>query len=215
MTDKKLIGVLGKKKSGKDTCGNYLIENYKFKRYAFADPIKKITEVLFDFNEDQLNGNECKDSLDFRWYITPRDAFQKIGTEFGQNMIYKLFPKLKQKLGDEIIWIRLFKKWYEKNKTSDIVITDVRFPYEIEAIKALGGVIVKIERDNIPEDDNIDDNIYERYIDDHISERYIDDIDNNYLNIDNNYFNFDNNYKKEDLYSQIDTLINLLNLEKN
>ena len=211
MTDKKLIGVLGKKKSGKDTCGNYLIENYKFKRYTFADPIKKITEVLFDFNEDQLNGNECKDSLDFRWYITPRDAFQKIGTEFGQNMIYKLFPKLKQKLGDEIIWIRLFKKWYEKNKTSDIVITDVRFPYEIEAIKSLGGIIVKIERDNLP----FDDHISERYIDDHISKRYIDDIDNNYLNIDNNYFNFDNNYKKEDLYSQIDTLINLLNLEKN
>lgn len=197
MEQNKLIGILGKKKSGKDTTGNYLIENYKFKRYAFADPIKKITEILFDFSEEQLNGDKRKDAVDFRWYITPREAFQKIGTEFGQDIIYSLFPKLKQRLGNEIIWVKLFKQWYEKNNKSDIVITDVRFPHEIEAIKFLGGIIVKIERDNVP-------------LDKHISEQYIDNISEKDI-----YSKLDNNYKKEDLYSQIDTLINLLNLDKN
>ena len=197
MEQNKLIGILGKKKSGKDTTGNYLIENYKFKRYAFADPIKKITEILFDFSEEQLNGDKRKDAVDFRWYITPREAFQKIGTEFGQDIIYSLFPRLKKRLGNEIIWVKLFKQWYEKNNKSNIVITDVRFPHEIEAIKSLGGIIVKIERDNVP-------------LDKHISEQYIDNISEKDI-----YSKLDNNYKKEDLYSQIDTLINLLNLDKN
>ena len=194
---KKLIGILGKKKTGKDTTGKYLIEKYNFKRYAFADPIKKITEILFDFSEEQLNGDKRKDAVDFRWYITPREAFQKIGTEFGQDMIYNLFPRLKQRLGNEIIWVKLFKQWYEKNNKSDIVITDVRFPHEIEAIKSLGGIIVKVDRNNVP-------------FDNHISEQYIENISE-----ENIYSKLDNNYKKEDLYSQIDTLINLLNLDKN
>ena len=211
MADKNLIGILGKKSSGKDTCGEYLIENYNYKRYAFADPIKKITKILFDLNEDQLYGDECKDALDFKWYINPRDAFQKIGTEFGQKMIYDLFPKLKQKLGDEIIWVKLFKVWYEKNKNNNIIITDVRFPHEIEAIKSMGGIIVKINRDiNDNYNDNINDNInnINDIINKHITEQSVD----NSSNIPDIYFNLDNNNTKVDLYSQLDTLINLIKL---
>ena len=91
----------------------------------------------------------------------------------------------------------MFRLWHEKNKDKNIVITDVRFPHEIEAIKSLGGKIVKINR-------------YTENYDEHISENYIDKIDKNDI-----FYKIDNNYKKEDLYSQIDTLINLINLEKN
>ena len=98
---------------------------------------------------------------------------------------------------DEVIWVKLFKFWYEKNKDKNIVITDVRFPHEIEAIKSLGGKIVKIKRNCLVNDT-------------HISENYIDSIKDEDI-----FYNLDNNYKKEDLYSQIDTVINLINLEKN
>ena len=67
----------------------------------------------------------------------------------------------------------------------------------VEAIKSLGGIIVKVDRNNVP-------------FDNHISEQYIENISE-----ENIYSKLDNNYKKEDLYSQIDTLINLLNLDKN
>lgn len=192
---KKLIGILGKKRSGKDTSGDYLVEKYNFKKYAFADPIKEICRILFDFNEEQLYG-EKKEAVDFRWYLTPRDAFQKIGTEFGQNDINNYFPRMKERLKDEIIWIKLFKIWYEKNKNHDIVITDVRFQHEIDAIKSLGGNIIKVNRNNIANDK-------------HISENYVDNVDKNEI-----YYFINNNYKLEDLYSQIDMAINLLNLEK-
>ena len=93
----------------------YLIEKYGFVKYAFADPVKQICKILFDFSDDQLYGNK-KEGVDFRWYLTPRDAFQKIGTEFAQNDIYNYFPRLKERLKDEVIWVKLFKLWHEKNK---------------------------------------------------------------------------------------------------
>jgi hypothetical protein len=197
MTDSKklLIGFLGKKRSGKDTSGEYLIEKYNFVNYAFADPVKEICRILFDFSDEQLFGNK-KEGVDFRWYLTPREAFQKIGTEFAQNDIYNYFPRLKERLKDEVIWVKLFRLWYEKNADKDVVITDVRFPHEIEAIKSLGGKIVKINRNCLVNDT-------------HISENYIDSIKDEDI-----FYNLDNNYKKEDLYSQIDTVINLINLEK-
>jgi len=40
--------------------------------------------------------------------IKPREAFQKIGTEFGRNMIHQLFPNIKIKLGE--LWIDVFKR---------------------------------------------------------------------------------------------------------
>ena len=65
-----IIGFLGKKRCGKDTSGDYLIEKYGFVKYAFADPVKQICKILFDFSEDQLYGNK-KEGVDFRWYLTP------------------------------------------------------------------------------------------------------------------------------------------------
>ena len=45
--------------------------------------------------------------------------------------------------------IFLFKIFYEKNKDKDIVVTDVRFLDELNAIRSFGGKIVKINRDNL------------------------------------------------------------------
>jgi hypothetical protein len=150
--DNQLIGIFGKKHSGKDTCSKYLIDTYNYKRYAVEDPI---TKTLCDFNDD--NG-------------------QKLKNNWGDE--------------NEIIRMKLFKMWYKENP---VVITDVRFQHEIDAIKSLGGIIVKITRDNNLEDTHISEET--------IEEKMI-------------YYNLDNNYTKVDLYSQIDTLINLLNLDK-
>ena len=61
-----IIGISGKKRSGKDTISDYLIQEYKFIKYGFADPIKDIAKIIFGFTEEQLYGNE-KDIIDLRW----------------------------------------------------------------------------------------------------------------------------------------------------
>ena len=53
-----IIGILGQKRNGKDTCADYLVEHYNFTKVSFADPIKQILKIMFDFNDEQLYGDK-------------------------------------------------------------------------------------------------------------------------------------------------------------
>ena len=127
----KLIGILGRKRSGKDSIGSYMLEKYNFNRYAFADPIKDILKIMFDLDEKQLNEN--KETIDERWGVSPRTILQNFGTEICRNDLSKYINNIK--LDNETLWIKLFRIFYEKNKDKDIIITDVRFLDELNAIK--------------------------------------------------------------------------------
>jgi len=144
-----LIGFLGKKGSGKDTAADYLVKYYNFYKYAFALPVKQVCKVLFGFSDKQLYG-DLKETIDSRWNITPRETFQKIGTEFGQIFIHQLFPNVNKKVQSREFWVHWFIMWYQdkikENPNINVVISDVRFLHEIKAIKKLNGIIIKIER---------------------------------------------------------------------
>ncbi len=189
----KLIGLLGRKRCGKDTLGSYMIEKYDYDRYAFADPIKDILKTMFDLSEHQLNYD--KEKIDERWGVSPRIILQKFGTEICRNNLENFIPNIK--LDGDTLWVKLFKIFYEKNKDKDIVITDVRFIDEINAIKSFGGKIVKLNRDNLE-------------FDGHSSEKDIDNYNPDLID-----YTIDNNYTYYDLYSQIDTFLNLIILNKN
>jgi len=142
-----IIGLLGKNRVGKDTFAEYLINNYGFVRYAFADPIKEIARILFNFTQDQLYGNQ-KEEIDDRWGISPRQFFQKFGTEVMQYDIYNHLPGLKGKVAPREMWVVIFSRWYQRqlqdNPNLKVVISDVRFFHELNCIKKLGGTIIKI-----------------------------------------------------------------------
>jgi dephospho-CoA kinase len=187
-----ILGIAGKKRSGKDTIGNYLINNYGYIRYAFGDPVKEVCKILFGFNNEQLHGE--KKELVSQYGISPREAFQKIGTEFGRVTIHDILPSLNIEQGN--LWIEIFNRKCneirenEKGKTN-IIITDVRFENEVEAIKKQGGKIIFIE------------SIYADINDTHESE-------NSNLKYD---FLINNNGTKKELYSKIDNIILDLNKE--
>ena len=141
-----IIGLLGKKGSGKDTLANYLVSIYNYERYGFGDPVKEVSRVMFDFNSEQLYGND-KDKLDNRWNLTPRQTFQIIGTEFAQKLLPELIPSINEKLlSKEGFWLVHFENWYNKklkeNSNINIVISDVRFLHEIMLIKKMNGIII-------------------------------------------------------------------------
>jgi len=108
-----IIGLLGKNRVGKDTFAEYLIQNYGFVRYAFADPIKEIARILFNFTQEQLYGNQ-KEEIDNRWDISPRQFFQKFGTEIMQFDIYKHLPKLQNKVAPREMWGGYFYRMVSK-----------------------------------------------------------------------------------------------------
>lgn len=187
-----IIGIAGKKRSGKDTIADFLIKEYGFIKYGFADPIKEIAKIIFGFNEEQLYGDK-KGEIDENWKIKPRDFFQKFGTDYGQFIFPEHFPDTFKNVNKRSLWVLVFNKWYLKKKREDpyikVIINDVRFNHEFECIQELGGYIMKVERDN----NKIEDN--------HISE--------NELNF-NEEFNYiiKNNGSKEELYEKITEIIN-------
>lgn len=145
-----LIGVCGRKRSGKDTFGNYVSRAYEnFETYAFADPLKRVCMVLFDFSHEQMYDGKAKETNDSRWGCTPRHVMQIVGTEICRNVLPTFIPQMNNIEGT--FWIRHFLTWYRKKQNSDnvvnVVVTDVRFLDEAQAIRNQGGIIVKIESD--------------------------------------------------------------------
>ena len=92
-----IIGICGRKRCGKDTIADYLVNNCGFIKYNFGDLVKKICKIMFDFTDDQISG-DLKDSIDSRWNISPREVFQIFGTDFAQVILPEKLPKLKDKI---------------------------------------------------------------------------------------------------------------------
>tara|TARA_Y100000389_G_scaffold201557_1_gene244530 strand:- start:956 stop:1543 length:588 start_codon:yes stop_codon:yes gene_type:complete len=183
-----IIGFLGKKMCGKDTACNYLIKNYEYNKISFAEPLKKCIKELFGFTNNQLYSHE-KEVTDTYWGIKPREAMQFIGTDIVRDTFpKKLLPKIQNDF-----WIKRADLLYKQNPNNNkIVFSDVRFQNEVDYIHSIGGIIVKINRNNI------------KNFDAHKSEIEIDSINNYDILIDNNsslsdlYINLEKNLVKND-----------------
>jgi hypothetical protein len=147
----KLIGLTGMAGAGKSTVAKILVERHGFVEVAFADRLKKLVGELFGFTKDQLWGpSSIRNEPDKRYpradgtYLTPREALQKFGTEAGRSCYENIWV-------DEAVKTA---KWHLSgeidigggNTARGVVISDVRFPGEVRAIKAEGGQVWSIER---------------------------------------------------------------------
>ena len=146
-----LIGVVGFMGSGKSTVGDFLINNHGFVQDGFAKALKDAAAGMFGWDREMLEGatpearfkreqrdrfwSEKLDTPDF----TPRYALQILGTESGRKVF-----------GDSIWVAGVEKRWLDAEKP-DTVITDCRFPNEIELIRDLGGCVVRVTRGPDPE----------------------------------------------------------------
>lgn len=126
-----LLGLVGKKGSGKDTCADYLTEHHKFIKIALADPPKHAVRKLFRLTPKQLWGPiELKEAIDERYQRSPRELVIEL-SNFGKSI-------------DPDCWIKLALSnigLYEK-----VVVSDVRFLNEAAAIKRNGGILCRIQR---------------------------------------------------------------------
>jgi hypothetical protein len=132
-----IIGISGKARSGKDTIGEHLIDRHDFQRAAFADKLKDVTAVMFEWPPGSFRG-EAKEQIDVFWGMSPRQTLQLMGTEAGRRVF-----------GHDI-WIKHVKlKMLSYPEQRDWVITDVRFPDEAQAICTWGGVIWQVRRPDL------------------------------------------------------------------
>jgi hypothetical protein len=186
-----IIGVAGFKRSGKDTVAEYLINSYGFIRYSLAGPMKEIVKIMFDWTEEHVNGS-LKEVIDKRWGISPRQALQRLGTDWAQHDLCKEFPLFKEITGRSL-WVKKFRYWAEKRPFSDIVISDIRFPHEVDALKWMKGFVFRVDRPSLDLEDV------------HESESYI-----NSLEVDSTILN---DGSIEDLHKKVSELVSVYKLE--
>lgn len=143
--DVNIIGVTGRKYSGKDTVGKYFIKNYGFERLSLADPLKEACRHIFGFTNDQLHGDK-KEIVDTFWQVTPRKIFQYVGTDLLRNKFSEDFPSI----GTDL-WIKSLERKITNSldNGTKVVVTDLRFQNEIDMIKKLGGIVIRTNRNGL------------------------------------------------------------------
>lgn len=145
-----IIGICGFQGSGKDTIADYLQNIYGFKRDSFAATLKDAVAAVFGWDRELLEGR-TKESRAWReqvdpWWakrlgmpdLTPRLVLQKWGTEVARKSWH------------DDTWIASLENKLSRTQ-DDIVITDVRFPNEIRAVKDAGGIVIRVVRGPEPD----------------------------------------------------------------
>jgi len=146
-----IIGLCGKKYSGKDTVGQYLVDNYGYERAAFADLLKQSVAALFGITREEVD--EWKDeskaiyvtvSPDYDYTsmvasMTWREFLQRYGTESHREVFGSNF------------WVQQLTNQTYKFK-DNTVFTDVRFNEEVDYIKAIGGKMLWVDRPSVRDD---------------------------------------------------------------
>ena len=145
-----IIGVCGFIGSGKDTIADYLVNLHHFRRESFANTLKDAVAQVFGWDRTMLEGRtkqarEWREQVDPWWaerlgipHLTPRYILQQWGTEVCRKNFH------------DDIWIASLENKL-RNSRDNIVISDCRFPNEIKAIKAAGGIVVRVVRGPEPE----------------------------------------------------------------
>ena len=150
MTNKLVIGIVGNIGSGKDTIAQYLTQFHDFNQLSFASSLKDAVANVFGWDREQLEGRtqesrEWREEVDSYWSkrlsmptLTPRWVLQHWGTELARKNFH------------DDIWVASLENKINKADTS-IVISDCRFPNEIQAIRDLGGYVIRVQRGELPE----------------------------------------------------------------
>lgn len=145
---KRIIGIVGFIGSGKNTVGDHLVNLYDFEAMSFASSLKDAVSSIFGWPRHMIEGStsesrKWREEPDEYWskkmerLITPRFILQHIGTDI-----------LKTYFSTNIWLWSLESRMMNSNKS--IVITDVRFPNEIEMINSSGGDLWWVQRGHVP-----------------------------------------------------------------
>lgn len=142
-----IIGLVGFIGSGKGTVADILVRYHGYHSFAFADALKDAVATIFVWPRSLLEGDSnasraFRERVDPWWShklgyeVTPRLILQKMGTEACRHGIA------------DNIWIAALEK--RIHGYEDVVISDCRFPNELDFVRSAGGIIVQVNRGNAP-----------------------------------------------------------------
>jgi len=152
-----LIGLNGRLKSGKDSTFKIIQDLYpEAERVSFAESLKvsaasslKISRELMEALKEHENINFTIDNVGHiigqlptdlpveltHWHMNMREYLQRYGTEAHRQIF-----------GDSF-WIDQALPLTTDHSNRLLVVTDMRFPNEVQRVQDLGGICVKVERE--------------------------------------------------------------------
>lgn len=126
----RLIALTGLAGAGKSVIAKHLVAKHGYRVEKFAGPLKDMLRG-FGLTERHIEGDLKELPCELLGGQTPRYAMQTLGTEWGRNIIS---PSL---------WV---DAWSSRAAAGPVVCDDCRFPNEAAAVRALGGIIVRVVR---------------------------------------------------------------------
>lgn len=159
---KTIIGLAGRKQSGKTSAAQYL-EKSGFVRLSFAEPMRKMLDALllsYGYSQREIERMLTIDKEVLLGEIeqSPRHLLQTLGTEWGRNCI------------NPDLWLLVARQKILHADSDYIVFDDVRFENEAAMIRDLGGLIIHIDRGELLSDFHAS----EAGIDDHEADAFVD-----------------------------------------
>ena len=152
-----VLGLCGFAQSGKDSAASFLVER-GWKRLAFADALRDSVYLLNPIVHVSTIGNASSE------YERVQDLVDRVGWDVAK-VSYPEIRQLLQRMGTEVgralygesFWVDRVLTQMERSSTSygedvvvgNYVITDVRFPNEVEAVRSVGGKVIRIYREGV------------------------------------------------------------------
>jgi hypothetical protein len=136
-----IIAICGHKFSGKSTVARLLHNATGYEIVSFADKLKDITCVLSGCTREDLEDYEFKENELVPDYLRPycgnakKPTFRAFLQYFGSEVMRGV---------NDNIWIDCTLS--NASETKGLIISDCRFPNEAKAVKARGGIVIKVVR---------------------------------------------------------------------
>jgi len=147
-----IIGLSGHIKSGKSTAATFIKENFPFVEKYFAYKLKLIASILTGDDIKLFETQEGKEGMLEDWGMTRRKMLQQLGTESLRNhfhdevWIKSLFADYKPTYDGETLARAAGFSLRTEELYPNWIVSDVRFSNEADAIKKMGGLLIRINR---------------------------------------------------------------------
>ena len=121
-----ILGIAGKKQSGKDTFADYIIQYARgiVVKKSLSDPLKDEVAELLNIPRQRIDNEKARYRRILQWY----------GTEWKRA-----------KFGNDY-WIKKLEEKVLLSNADIIIIPDVRFVNEVDWVRHMGGTVIKMER---------------------------------------------------------------------
>lgn len=141
-----IVALTGYARAGKDTVGDFLVGQHNFARVSFAHRLKamalELDPILEVAGEDGL-AHLCRLSAIIESY---GDLDKAKELPAVRRFLQDLGVTARRHIGSNV-WVTAALGHLDQ--TEDIVVTDCRFRNEAEAVKAKGGVVVRVTRPGV------------------------------------------------------------------